>query len=142
MNIILREINYEDYNKGYFELMYEFTSYYINISIYEFKQYIDENYDKIRIIIIYDNEKNIIIGSGSIFKLQKLHNNPISQIEDIIIKKEYQNNGLGKLLIKKLINIGINEFKCYKIILNCNDKNLEFYEKLNFKTAGIQMKYL
>lgn len=142
MNIIFRELNYEDYGKGYFELMYEFTSYNKNISVDEFKQYIDENYDKIRVIIIYDNEKNIIIGSGSIFKLQKIHNNPIGQLEDIIIKKEYQNNGLGKLLIEKLINIGINEFKCYKIILNCIDKNFEFYKKLNFKTAGIQMKYM
>ena len=95
-----------------------------------------------KILVIYSQITNMIIGSGTIFKIEKIHNNPVGQIEDIIINNEYRGYGLGKELIKNLVNIGLNEFKCYKIILNCLDKNIGFYEKCNFITTGIEMKYL
>ena len=48
---------------------------------------------------------------------------------DVIISEKYRGLGLGKKIIEELVKIGINEFKCYKIILNCLDKNILFYEK-------------
>jgi len=47
----------------------------------------------------------------------------VGQIEDVIIKKEYCGLGLGKQIIKKLTKIGINKYKCYKIILSCIDRS-------------------
>lgn len=138
-NLSITEITDEDYNNGYMNLMYEFSNYKKDIMNECFKKYIS-NRDNVRILVIRDIE-NKIIGAGTIFKLEKLHNNPIGQIEDVIITETYRNFGLGKIIIEHLINIGLNDFKCYKVILNCLDKNIKFYEKCNFSISGVQMKY-
>lgn len=138
--IIIRNIEYDDYDKGYIDLMFEFTNYYHKISKEDFKKYLDNK--NIKIIVIYSQYENRIIGSGTIFKLEKLHNNPIGLIEDVIITKNYRGLNYGKLLIQKLIDIGKKEFKCYKVILNCLEHNIGFYEKCGFKKIGYEMKIL
>ena len=123
--------------------MKEFHGYNYEISYNDFcKQLlilIENNF--CNILVIYSNKENKIIGAGSIYKLIKLHNNAVGQIEDIIITEKYRGYGYGKILTKKLCEIGLTNFKCYKIILNCLEKNIEFYEKCNFINVGFEMKY-
>ena len=137
-NLIFREIKSNDFTK-YMNLMFEFTNYKHSINEDQFINEITNMKDNCKIIVIEYN--NNIIGAGSIFKIKKLHNNPVGQIEDIIITEQYRKYGLGKQLIDKLINIGYNDYNCYKIILNCLKKNIGFYEKCNFKLSGIQFKF-
>jgi len=136
-NLIFREIKPTDFT-NYINLMFEFTDYKHNITQEQFNDQLDNMIDYCKIIVIEYN--NNIIGAGSIFKIKKLHNNPIGQIEDIIITNQYRKYGLGKQLINKLVNIGFNDYNCYKITLNCLEKNIGFYEKCNFKISGIQFK--
>ena len=140
-NFYIKEICDEDYFNGYFDLMYEFSNYKKVVNYEYFKNYIIGNRDKIRILVIY-NDENKLIGAGTIFKLEKLHNNPVGQIEDVIISEKYRGFGLGKNIIKELVKIGIEDFKCYKVILNCLDKNIGFYEKSGSEIAGVEMKYI
>lgn len=140
-NFILRNIEYDDFDKGYMDLMYEFTNYNYPITKEEFVNFIDthKNY---KIIVIYSEIEKRIIGAGTIIIVRKIHNNPIGQIEDVIISEKYRKNRLGKQIIEKLIDIGKNEFKCYKIILNCLEKNIKFYENCGFVEVGVEMKLL
>jgi len=138
-NLIMRPLEDNDYRSGYMELMYEFTNYKYEIDETAFISYIRNN--NIKIIVIYSTTEKKIVGAGSIFILEKLHNNPIGQIEDVIITEKYRGSGLGRILVNKLIEIGKNVFNCYKITLNCLDKNVDFYKKCNFEISGNQMKY-
>lgn len=138
--IVVKELECCDNFEQYLQLMYEFTNYKKDVSVEDFKNYINQK-SKVRIIIL-KNKEDIIIGAGTIFNIEKLHNNSIGQIEDVIITEKYRNMGLGKLIINKLIEIGKTQFKCYKIILNCLDKNIEFYKKCNFNIVGVEMKYV
>lgn len=140
-NFILRNIEYDDFDKGYMDLMYEFTNYNYQITMDEFINFIDTR-DNYRIVVIYSEIEKRIIGAGTIIIVRKIHNNPIGQIEDVIISEKYRKNGLGKQIIEKLIDIGKNEFKCYKIILNCLEKNIKFYENCGFVEVGVEMKLL
>lgn len=144
-NLVTREIEATeaDYN-GYFKLMYEFTNYKHEIGMDIFSESIKnmENSGSKKILVIFSQLENKIVGSGTIFKLEKLHNNPIGQIEDVIITDSYRGLGIGKIIVDKLANIGLKELKCYKIILNCLDKNIEFYKKCNFSVAGVEMKFI
>jgi len=140
-NFTLRNIEYDDYDKGYMDLMYEFTNYNYPMTKENFINFIDmhKNY---RMVIIYSEKEKRIIGAGTIIIIYKIHNNPIGQIEDVIISEKYRNNGFGKQIIEKLIDIGKNECKCYKIILNCLEKNIKFYENCGFINVGVEMKLL
>lgn len=60
-------------------------------------------------------------------------------IEDVCVHKNYQNIGIGKKLINHLIQYGKKK-GCYKLILNCNDKTLPFYEKLNYSLNGHSLR--
>jgi len=136
--IIIKEFDCDDNYNEYLELMYEFTNYKKDVTIEDFKNYVNQK-TKLRIIIL-KNKENKIIGAGTIFNIEKLHNNSIGQIEDVIVSEKYRGNGLGKLIIEKLVVVGLNEFKCYKVILNCLDKNIDFYKKCNFTISGVQMR--
>jgi glucosamine-phosphate N-acetyltransferase len=140
-NFILRNIEYDDFDKGYMDLMFEFTNYQYPMTKENFINFIDKqkNY---KIIVIYSEEEKRIIGAGTIIIVHKIHNNPIGQIEDVIISEKYRKNGFGKKIIEKLIDIGKNEYKCYKIILNCLEKNIKFYENCGFINVGVEMKLL
>jgi glucosamine-phosphate N-acetyltransferase len=137
--IFFKELDCNDNFKQYLELMYEFTNYKKDVTIEDFKNYVNQK-TKVRIVIL-KNKEDTIIGAGTIFNIEKLHNNSVGQIEDVIITEKYRNMGLGKIIINKLIEIGKTNFKCYKIILNCLDKNIEFYKKCNFNIVGVEMKY-
>ena len=136
--MIIRELIFNDY-EDYINLMTQFTNYEYNISFNDFVDRYNKNKDHIKIFVIIENEK--IVGAGSIFKLEKLHNNPIGQIEDIIINEKFRGSGYGKKIVQHLIEYGINELKCYKIVLNSLEKNIIFYEKLGFVKCGNQFKY-
>ena len=140
-SFIFTELSNDDYYNGYLDIMYEFSNYKKNVSYVDFQNYIDNEY--VKILVIYDNKNNKrIIGAGTIFKLDKLHNKPVAQIEDVVITEEYRKYGLGKRLVEKLVEIGLENFKCYKVILNCLDKNIGFYEKCDFFIAGQQMRHI
>lgn len=140
-NLIVRELDSSDYS-NYLILMREFHGYNYDISYYSFCEQLKflTNNNLCNIYIIYLKDINTIIGAGSIYKFIKLHNNPICQIEDVIITEKYRGFGYGKILISKLCDIGLNKFKCYKVILNCLEKNIKFYEKCQFVVAGCEMK--
>ena len=92
------------------------------------------NNRKIYVMIL----ENKIIGTGSLFLLEKYHCNNIVLLEDIIIEENKRKKGLGKHLMDFLINEA-KKTKCYKIILDCKDENIGFYEKCNFKKNGIHL---
>ena len=76
-NYIFREITLND-KKQYLNLLFEFTNYKYDLSDEEFINRYDSSK---KIIVIYDND--LLIGAGSIYKLNKLHN--ISEINQKLI---------------------------------------------------------
>jgi glucosamine-phosphate N-acetyltransferase len=137
--MLFREIIPEDYYNGYTELMFEFSKYDKKISFEEFAEYISRR-DMVRIIVaIKDNR---VVGAGSIFKLDKLHYNPVGQIEDVIITERYRGTGIGKQIIDRLVDLGLTKFHCYNVILNCLEKNRGFYNKCGFEMIGLEMRYV
>lgn len=140
--IIIRNITLSDYYDGYFDLMYQLTNYKYDVSYNEFQKYLnDNNRSNCQIVVAYLPKKSKIIGAGTIFKISKLHNNPIGQIEDLIIDKEYRGNSYGRQIIQRLVKIGYEDFGCYKIVLNTLEENVSFYDKCSFSKVGHQMKH-
>jgi glucosamine-phosphate N-acetyltransferase len=88
-------------------------------------------------VIEIDNQ---IVATGTLFIEPKLIHDvsKIGHIEDIIVSKEYRKMGLGKKMINYLVNLAKQQ-KCYKVILNCTNNYISFYEKCSFKLTNNQM---
>ena len=130
----LRLLQQNDYN-DFFTLINDFRE--TNFSYDDFNNLL-ETQKHIEIYVLEINNK--IIGTGTLlFEKKFIHNISLyAHIEDIIIKKEYQGKGYGKTLLLELINICKNK-NCFKILLDCQENLIKFYENCGFHNKGYQM---
>ena len=83
-----------------------------------------------------------IVGSTTLLIEQKfIHEGGIvGHIEDVVVNKEFEGQGIGMKLVLSLLDVA-KERKCYKTILNCEDKLIPFYEKIGFKQKSTEMRF-
>ena len=114
----------------------------VNILIDSFSN----NYDKeINESIFYSDEvdgivameEGNVLGYASIHYIKKITRKS-GIIEDVVVKENQRGKGIGKLLVKNLIEKA-KKNNCDKIILSSSEKNLKFYEKLGFKKNEFEM---
>ena len=137
--LIFRSLKLNDINIHYFKLLEQLTLVdYENTSNSRNKEFFESLTCNHKIIVIEYNNK--IVGTGTLLIENKLIRNygKVGHIEDIVIDKKFRKYGLGKELIGFLVEIATLE-KCYKCILDCDDKNKSFYEKCDFKNVGVEM---
>ena len=100
---------------------------------------------------ILENENHIIhvaelngkiVGSTTLLIEQKfIHEGGfVGHIEDVVVNKKFEGQGIGMKLVLSLLDVA-KEKKCYKTILNCEDKLISFYEKIGFKQKSIEMRF-
>lgn len=89
-------------------------------------------------VCLYDNK---IIGMATILIERKIiHNGAnVAHIEDLVVDKEHRNKGIANLLIN-FLKQKAKDRMCYKIILDCAEELVPFYEKNSFKKSAIQMR--
>lgn len=83
----------------------------------------------------------LTVGIGSIFILERIRGGSAAVIEDVAVDAELRNKGLGKLIIKKLLNHAQSN-KCFKVTLVTSDKNIVFYKKNGFTEDFRSMKFI
>lgn len=135
MNYIFRMLSKDDYEK-YLQLINEFRP-----TIYTKEQFIyflEENNKNIHIWVIEIN--NELIASGTIlYETKLIHNISLyAHIEDIIVSSKYRKNGYGLILLNELVD-ECKKNNSYKILLDCHEELITFYEKTKFKKNGSQM---
>jgi glucosamine-phosphate N-acetyltransferase len=135
--MILRKLEINDYHLGLIELLSQLTNC-DNIDFNTFKNQYLKLKNNYNIYVIEKNNK--IIGYGCLYIDYKFYRNckNVGHIEDIIIDKEYRNNGYSKLILNKLIDISKNS-NCYKLILMCDSQYIEYYKKFGFNIKGNNM---
>jgi len=141
MNIEIKELDRTDNYYQYCCLLKQLTAIDPdNITLEQFSKQLEiiksNPFHKILIAKINDD----IIGTTSVIIEPKfIHDcSFVAHIEDVIVDSNQRTLGLGRILIDKAIEIA-NEYKCYKIILDCSEKNIEFYKKFGFVPKEKQM---
>jgi GNAT superfamily N-acetyltransferase len=134
MNYHFRKINKNDYEK-YLILINDFRT--TNYTYNQFSNFLEKN-KNIEIWVIEQNHE--LIASGTIlYETKLIHNISLySHIEDIVVLSKYRNKGFGNILLNELINV-CKKNGSYKILLDCHEKLIIFYEKSGFKKNGNQM---
>ena len=139
--LIIREIIESDLENGFLE------------SLDNLRQSSNLKQNSARNILkkIFENEDHVIhvaevdgkiVGSTTLLIEQKfIHEGGIvGHIEDVVVKKEFEGQGIGMNLVLSLLDVA-KERKCYKTILNCENGLISFYEKIGFKQKSNEMRF-
>ena len=83
-------------------------------------------------------ENGKIVGSTTLLIEQKfIHNGGrVGHIEDVVVSKEFEGRGIGIKLVTSLLKKA-EEMKCYKTILDCEEKLIPFYEKIGLDRKSV-----
>jgi GNAT superfamily N-acetyltransferase len=99
---------------------------------------LSSNYYKFEYII-----EGKIIGRAFLFLIYNdLHSKPYGLLEDVFVEEEYRGKGIGKELVKKVIEKA-KEFGCYKLIATSRfgrENVHQLYENLGFKKWGYEFR--
>lgn len=133
--MIIRRLDKNDYERFLF-LINQFRETYFTEKDFILTLDKIENNSEIWIIEI-DNK--IIASATIIFEYKFIFDiSCLAHIEDVIVDINYRRKGYGKILINYLTKIAKNN-NCYKITLDCNDTNINFYNACDFEKRGNQM---
>lgn len=91
------------------------------------------------IYVAEDNGK--IVGCATLLVERKfLHGGCIAaHVEDVATHKDHQGKGIGSLLQRHLIEEA-KRLGCYKILLDCKENLIPFYEKFGYKESDKHMR--
>jgi glucosamine-phosphate N-acetyltransferase len=94
----------------------------------------------IQIFVYIDNQQ--VIGTITLLIESKFIRNggKVGHIEDLSVHGDHQGLGIGRQLVNHCLQI-CQDQKCYKVILDCSDSNVGFYNKLGFISSGNCMRY-
>ena len=83
-----------------------------------------------------------VVGCLTVLIEQKLAHSfgRVMHIEDVVTDKEFRGRGVATTLMDEAIRIS-KEKKCYKVILDCNQGNINFYKQMGFAQEQFQMIY-
>ena len=127
---MIREIRKTDLSNGFFSLLAqlsgEVTSYDIDYLWNEYTKHSNQ-------ITFVDEVKEagkparILATSSVIIESKFLHcGSKVGHIEDVVVDKNTRGSGLGQKIVQHCIDYARNA-GCYKVILDCSNKNVPFY---------------
>lgn len=136
----IRALEASDFDLGYLSVLSQLTTVG-QVTPTSFQQRLDEirkNPDYYLVVAVENKCK--VVGAASLLVEHKfIHEcGSIGHIEDVVVDKGHRGSGLGQRLLETL-KAEAQKRKCYKIILDCDERNVKFYERCGLQTKGIQM---
>lgn len=115
---------------------------YINVIRDNFNKYVETlsgNNNHITIVVTELHSKDIIGTATLLVEPKLIHNiSNVGHIEDVVVDSQYRGKHIGKFMLDYLVNKS-QILGCYKVILDCDEKNVPFYSKCEFVKKGVQM---
>ena len=95
----------------------------------------------VQTFVYLDKEDGKIVGTASLFIEPKLiHGGCFAgHIEDVSVAETHQGRGVGRALVEHCVQVA-RQRHCYKVVLECDDDVVKFYEKLGFRISGHAMR--
>ena len=92
------------------------------------------------VVVAHRRSDDAILGCGTVLLEPKFVHGGCScaHIEDIVVTAAARGQHVGQAIIECLVAIA-RHAKAYKVILNCSDNNVGFYEKCGFSRREVEM---
>jgi glucosamine-phosphate N-acetyltransferase len=98
------------------------------------------NKNKVRTYVCEMSDGLVIATASLIIEQKFIHKGgKVAHLEDFVVHEDYQGRGVGSTFMQYLEHQAIHE-GCYKMILDCSDKVVDFYEKCGYIKHEHQMR--
>jgi glucosamine-phosphate N-acetyltransferase len=136
--VTIREIEYEDIDKGFLNVLENLVPPDIGN-----KEYAKNILQKIKmnplhkIFVAEDDSNGKVVGTTTLLIEPKFINKgmQVGYIEDVSVRKGYEGLGIGSKLVTYATTYAISIEGCRKVLLYCSQKTKPFYEKLGYQLA-------
>lgn len=137
----LSDLHEDDYDNGALQVLSQLTTVG-EVSREDFNKFVKlQQGEEYNTIVVRDADKKVCGISTLLIETKLIHGfSKVGHIEDVAVDDEKRGSNLGLYMVRYLCNMGI-EKGCYKVILDCDAKNVVFYEKCGLVKAGIEMEY-
>mmetsp|Transcript_22685 Transcript_22685/g.56352 ORF Transcript_22685/g.56352 Transcript_22685/m.56352 type:complete len:153 (-) Transcript_22685:2299-2757(-) len=142
--LVIRRLEASDHSRGYLTLLSQLTTA-PPLSLADFTSRLDllaSLAPTHTVFVIHDTAADQVVAACSVlieFKFAR-GMGKCAHIEDVVVDESYRGKSLGKKVIGEAVRFA-GEEGCYKVILDCEEKNVPFYEKCGFKKKEIQMAH-
>jgi glucosamine-phosphate N-acetyltransferase len=150
--IIIREMEYEDLDRGFLEVYDSLVP--ARIDKYTASQILtsikSNPLHKVFVAVVVEDdvgkeekkEKNKVLGTTTLIVEPKFiaGGARVGHIEDVAVRPGYQGMSIGSRLIKHVTEYAKNKMGCIKIVLDCAEQTMTFYQKLGYTYQDICMK--
>lgn len=138
--LTIRPVQVEDADNGFFEVLSQLTEA-PKLPTDQFNRLLQQQQQSnTRLTLVAVSSQGRVQGTGSALIEPKFirGGKACGHIEDIVIDKEARGAHVGQQIIAQLVQF-CHTHDCYKVILDCSDHNVAFYEKCGFIVKGQQM---
>lgn len=144
--IAIRELRLQDLNRGFLESLDNLiagTSDLEKDKAEDLLQEIKSNpLHRIFVAVLRkEMEPSIVVGTTTLLVEPKFifKGGRVGHIEDVSVKKGYEKMGIGHRLVMNATDVA-KEMGCVKVVLDCSDATMPFYEKLGYSYQDNCMK--
>ena len=93
------------------------------------------------ITLVAEKEGKVIGSIRLLFEQKYYHGGALAgHIEDVSTHKDHLRKGVASTLIRRAIDL-CRQKNCYKVILDCSDDFVGFYQKLGFEPNGHCLRF-
>lgn len=138
--LVARPLQLSDYENGYLEVLRGLTEVG-SVTKYDYEQLFmsmkrsNLDRDHYVIVIIEDVTTRKVVGASTLFLESKcIHRCAIKgRLEDVAVLSSYRGRQIGEIVVKIIVELAHESYKCYKLSLDCKDELKEFYGKNGFE---------
>ncbi len=125
----IRELRPEDFHNGFFETLEKLRSVE-DLSISDAEDIFRERMATGAYHTFVAVEGRDVVGAITLFIERKFirKGGKVGHIEDVATRKGHAGKGIGSQLVARAIEEARRQ-RCYKVILDCGEHNVPFYEK-------------
>jgi len=140
---MIREIEKTDLNESFFSLLAQLsgkvTSYDVDKMWGEYST-TPNHVTFVDVIKEAGKDERVVATSSVLVESKFLHcGSKVGHIEDVVVDKEVRGSGLGQKIVQHCIDHA-RDAGCYKLILDCSNKNVPFYINCGFYISENTMR--
>jgi glucosamine-phosphate N-acetyltransferase len=135
----VRELELADYGRGYLTLLEQLTTVG-DVTFADFQRtFSNIQQSKLHTVLVATDGDQLLGSATLVIEPKFIHGcSPVGHIEDVVVAKEARGTGVGALLVDHLVEAALLA-GCYKVLLDCSEKHVGFYEKSHFARDGVCM---